>query len=423
MTDHDSREDSWPMWSSAAPTQTLPPPSIGDEYDDTHPTEVLGGTPPPWTGDVAQGTGGGGGRGRLLLGVVGVALVAAISGATGALVATRGDTPSTTNNVITGAATSVSGGTSPTEQLARVAAAVQPSVVSITVTTQGGGDEGSGVIVRSDGMVLTNNHVVEAAADGGGTISVKLSNGSTAAATIVGRDPSVDLAVIKMTGVSGLTVATLGSSAGLHVGDTVLAIGSPLGLDGSVSAGIVSALHRTVSLRDSQNTNPFGQQQSTQTASLGDAIQTDAAINPGNSGGALVDSTGHIVGINSAIATAGTNGNIGVGFAIPIDEAKSVMGQLINGQTPTHAVLGVNVTDAQTGDGALIQAVVAGSAAAKAGLQAGDVVTKIGDTAIDSSSALAAAVRAHQPGDKVLVHFLRGGTDRTLTITLASATS
>jgi putative serine protease PepD len=350
--------------------------------------------------------------------LAGVAAVSALSGATGALVATRDQSPAP--GVVTGSPKTVSTGTAPTEQLAKVAAAVQPSVVSINVTTQGGGDEGSGVIVRSDGMVLTNNHVVEAAADGAGAITVKLSDGRTASATIVGRDPSVDLAVIKMSGVSGLSVATLGSSADLHVGDTVLAIGSPLGLDGSVSAGIVSALHRTVTLRDSQS-SPFGQP--TQTASLGDAIQTDAAINPGNSGGALVDTSGRIVGINSAIATTGSNGSIGVGFAIPIDEAKSVMDQLIKGQTPAHAVLGVNVSDAQAGDGALIQAVVAGSAAANAGLRAGDVVTRIGDTTIDSSAALAAAVRAHQPGDKVEIRFLRAGKAETVTVTLASATS
>jgi putative serine protease PepD len=346
-----------------------------------------------------------------------VAAVSAAAGATGAVVATRGDGTTGTTGVVTGSPQTVSGGSSPTEQLAKVAAAVQPSVVSILVTGQSGSDEGSGVIVRSDGTVLTNNHVVEAAA-AGGTITVKRSDGSTASATIVGRDPSADLAVIKMSGVSGLPVATLGSSSDLHVGDTVLAIGSPLGLEGSVSSGIVSALHRTVSLND--QSNPFAQ---TQSSSLGDAIQTDAAINPGNSGGALVDASGRIVGINTAIATAGTNGSIGVGFAIPIDEAKRVMDDLIAGKTPTHAVLGVNVSDAQTGNGALIQAVVAGSAAAKAGLQAGDIVTRIGDTAIGSSSALAAAVRSHQPGDKVEVRYLRAGKAGSVTVTLASATS
>jgi putative serine protease PepD len=404
----DTRPDSWPLWGSS--TTTLVPE--GGEYDDAHPTEVLGQAPPPTDPPPLAGPDPDRGRpGRAAVAVVGIAAISALSGAAGALVATRDDTTPRTSStgVVTGSPQTVSGGTSPTEQLAKVAAAVQPSVVSILVTGNGGSDEGSGVIVRSDGTVLTNNHVVEAAA-AGGTITVKRSDGSTASATIVGRDPSADLAVIKMNGVSGLPVATLGSSADLHVGDTVLAIGSPLGLEGSVSAGIVSALHRTVTLRDSGS------------SSLGDAVQTDAAINPGNSGGPLVDASGRIVGINTAIATAGTSGSIGVGFAIPIDEAKRVMDDLIAGKTPTHAVLGVNVSDTPTGAGALIQAVVAGSAAERAGLQAGDVVTRIGDTRIDSSSALAAAVRAHRPGDKVEITFSRGGASQTVTTTLASAT-
>lgn len=390
---------SWLDWGSA-PTQVLDRPDAdGAGLPPTEPPTAVTPDRP---------------RGRMALLALALAAVSATSAAGGAWVATRADQP-VASSVVTDAGRVVAGGTSPTEQLAKVAAAVQPTVVSILVSGQGGSGEGSGVIVRSDGVVLTNNHVVESAADGG-SITVKRSDGSTARATILGRDPSADLAVIKMVDVSGLPVATLGSSAGLHVGDTVLAIGSPLGLDGSVSAGIVSALHRTVTLRGS---NPFGQSGG---PSLGDAIQTDAAINPGNSGGALVDSSGRIVGINTAIATAGTNGSIGVGFAIPIDEAKRVMDALLKGQTPTHAVLGVNVSDTQTGDGALIQNVVAGGAAAVAGLQAGDVVTRIGETSIDSAAALAAAVRSHQPGDKVAVHYLRGGKAAVLTVTLASAT-
>jgi len=312
-----------------------------------------------------------------------------------------------------------------TEQLAKVAAAVQPSVVSIMVTAAGGSDEGSGVILRSDGTVLTNNHVVSAAANGG-SIRVRFATGKTAAATIVGRDPSTDLAVIKASGVAGLTPATLGSSANLNVGDTVLAIGSPLGLDGSVTAGIVSALHRTVDLssRNQQDPGtPFGQQQSPSgSASVGDAIQTDAAINPGNSGGPLVDANGAVIGINTAIASLGgtSAGNIGVGFAIPVDEVKSVADQLISGKTPQHALLGVQISDDPAG-GAAVTAVTSNGSAAKAGLRVGDVVTKLGATPISDGSSLAAAVRSRHPGEQVTLTYRRNGEQRTATVTFGSA--
>ncbi len=314
--------------------------------------------------------------------------------------------------------------TGASEQLAKVAAAVQPSVVSVMVATSGGSGEGSGVILRSNGTILTNNHVVSDAANGGGSIRVRLADGKTVAATIVGRDPGTDLAVIRASGVSGLSAATLGSSANLHVGDAVLAIGSPLGLDGSVTAGIVSALHRTVSLGDSGQRDPsnrFGQSQSS-SAAVGDAIQTDAAINPGNSGGALVDSRGAVVGINTAIASLGgsSSGNIGLGFAIPVDEARSVADQLIAGKTPQHALLGVQISDDPAG-GAAITSVTPNGAAARAGLRAGDVITKLGATSIDGGSSLAAAVRSHRPGEQATVNYRRGGEQLTASVTFGSA--
>ncbi len=311
----------------------------------------------------------------------------------------------------------VSGSNAPTETLAKVAAAVSPSVVSIKVETGNGGDTGSGVILRSDGTIVTNNHVVAAAANRAGTISVKFNDGSTASATILGRDPDTDLAVIKASGVSGKTPATLGSTSTVHVGDTVLALGSPLGLDGSVTSGIVSALHRTV-LLGSENGRGTG-------ASVSDAIQTDAAINPGNSGGPLVDDRGRVIGINSAIAslgqsaTGGQSGSIGVGFAIPVEEVKSVADQLIKGQTPKHALLGVNISDDPNG-GALVTSVVSGSAAATAGLRAGDVITQVDQATIDDGSSLSEVIRAHSPGDKVTVHYTRNGATRSTTVTLGS---
>ena len=313
---------------------------------------------------------------------------------------------------VVGSATTVTGGTTPTERLARVAAAVQPSVVSITVRGAGGSDEGSGVILRSDGTILTNNHVIEAAVSGG-TMTVAFSDGKTAEATLVGRDAATDLAVIKAGGVSGRRPATLGSSADVNVGDTVLAIGSPLGLEGTVTSGIVSALHRPVNVGGSPSAT-----------TLSDAIQTDAAINPGNSGGPLVDASGRVIGINSAIATLSggqaESGSIGVGFAIPIDSAKDVADALMRGETPQHALLGVQVSDVSSG-GALVESVTSSGPAANAGLQPGDVITEVDGSTVEDASALTAAVRSHRPGDRVSVTYLRDGETRTATATLGSA--
>jgi putative serine protease PepD len=360
------------------------------------------------------------------LGVL-VLAVALGSGLAGAEIALHRDA-GTTTTVASG--TVVKGGTSPTETLAKVAAAVQPTVVSIKVAASGGSDEGSGVIMTSDGAILTNNHVISAAADGG-SITVTFSNGNTARATIVGRDASTDLAVIKASGVSNLKPATFGTSDSVHVGDTVLAIGSPLGLEGSVSAGIISALHRPVDVGNGDQQpqspfgDPFGQQQGQGGTStvLNDAIQTDAPINPGNSGGPLVDAQGRVIGINSAIASLssgiGRSGNIGVGFAIPIDEAKGVANQLLKGQTVTHAVLGVSASDV-TGGGARIEAVTASSGAAKAGLRAGDIITKVDSTIVSDATELTAAIRAHAAGDKVQLTYTRNGSSHTTTATLGS---
>jgi putative serine protease PepD len=202
--------------------------------------------------------------------------------------------------------------------LATIAAAVQPSVVSINT----GAAEGSGVVLTADGYVLTNNHVVSTAR--GRTVELTFSNGRTATATVVGTDATRDIAVVKAGGMSGLTPATFGNSQQVQVGDTVLAIGSPLGLSGTVTSGIVSALHRDLG-------SAGGQRSGGDASTISDAIQTDAAINPGNSGGALVDGGGRVIGINTAIATDGQGGgNIGVGFAIPSNTAKQAADQIIH---------------------------------------------------------------------------------------------
>jgi putative serine protease PepD len=316
-----------------------------------------------------------------------------------------------------------------------IAQAVQPSTVSITVTTAQGQSEGTGVIIRSDGMILTNNHVVTGASQGG-QIAVKFSNGKKVSADIVGTDQATDLAVIKAAGVSGLKPVTFGNSDDLQVGDPVVAIGSPLGLEGSVTSGIISALHRTLS--ESNQDQPqqpglppgFGgqsQRQQSGGTAIGDAIQTDAAINPGNSGGPLVNASGQVIGINTAIATSGNgNGNIGVGFAIPIDTAKQVSDQLIKTGKATHAYLGVTLSDAvgsQAGDpqGALVATVQGGTPAASSGLKEGDIITQVDGKAIDGADALSAAIRGHQPGDKIALTYVRGGEKHTVNITLASS--
>ncbi|MEU1721405.1 trypsin-like peptidase domain-containing protein [Nonomuraea sp. NPDC005692] len=302
---------------------------------------------------------------------------------------------------------------------AEVAERVQPSVVMI----QGQTGEGSGVVLSEDGLILTNNHVVVGASQGGGQMTVKFSDGKTAKAKVVGTDPATDLAVIKAEDVSGLTKATLGDSDQLKVGDDVLAIGSPLGLDGSVSRGIVSALNRTLKLGGEQRQQlppGFGgeqQQSPVEGTTIGDVIQTDAAINPGNSGGALVNAAGALVGINTAIASDAAGG--GVGFAIPVNTAKQVAEQLIKSGKVSHAFLGVSVTDA-TGDvpGALIRQVTADSPAAKAGLQEGDLITKIGDTPVDSGDTVVGQVRGFKPGQQVKITYMRDGRSAEATVTL-----
>jgi putative serine protease PepD len=296
--------------------------------------------------------------------------------------------------------------------LAGVIAAVQPSVVSINTGTA----EGSGVIVSADGAILTNNHVVATAR--GNTVQVTFSTGRTAQATIVGTDPGSDLAVIKAQGVTDLTAAKFGNSDDIQQGDTVIALGSPLGLSGSASEGIVSALHRTISVGDDQT-----QRASARGTSIADAIQTDAAINPGNSGGPLVNLAGHVIGINTAIATSGqSQGNIGVGFAIPSNRAKQVAEQLLKGQKVSHPFLGVQVGDSTSGTGAVISDVVAGGPADKAGLVRGDIVTKVGDKEIKGADDLVAAIQAGKPGDKLTLTVIRnGGAPQQITVTLGEA--
>ncbi|MGZ8737455.1 MAG: S1C family serine protease [Nocardioides sp.] len=300
----------------------------------------------------------------------------------------------------------------------QVAASVLPSVVKITVSGPQGSGSGSGAVLSEDGEILTNNHVVEGGE--GGEIAVSFNDGSTASAQVVGTDPLTDLAVIQAEGVSGLTPVAVGKSGNLDVGENVVAIGSPFGLEATVTSGIVSALQRPVSVGGASGTD-----------TTYPAIQTDAAINPGNSGGPLVNMAGELVGINSSIRSAssgaGEAGSIGLGFAIPIDKVLPIVDQLRNGETPTHARLGVSVVDATSEDGLVsgagLGAVEPGSAADEAGLERGDVITKVDDVVVTGYQSLVATIRGHRPGDEVTLTVVRGGSGdspETVTVTLDS---
>lgn len=305
-----------------------------------------------------------------------------------------------------------------------VANSVLPSVVKINVRGAQGQGSGSGIILSSDGEILTNNHVVEVAGDGG-SISVNFNDGSAARAEVVGTDPLTDLAIIKATDVSGLTPASLGESGNLDVGEQVLAIGSPFGLEATVTSGIVSAINRPVSVGSAGGSGP---PDSSVLDTTYPAIQTDAAINPGNSGGPLVNMQGEVVGVNSSIRTSssmGEGGSIGLGFAIPLEKVLPIIDQLRNGETPTHAQLGVTVSDSTNEDslltGAGIESVTGGSAADEAGLKQGDVVTKVDDEQISGSESLVATIRGHRPGDTVTLTVVRnGGATETIDVTLDS---
>ena len=323
---------------------------------------------------------------------------------------------------------SASLGRSPVEDLQRdagsvagIAATVLPTVVSISATdSSGSGGSGSGFVIRTDGYILTNNHVI-AAASAGGAIEVTFPDGTAVRGQIVGRSPTYDLAVLRVR-VQDLPTAALGNSDSLVVGDAVIAVGSPLGLSGTVTTGIVSALDRPVTAGDSSGDYSYIS-----------AIQTDAAINPGNSGGPLVDARGRVVGVNSAIASlgasSGQSGSIGLGFAIPINQARVIAEQLIADGTAEYPVVGVNLDLSFPGPGAKILAqprdgrepLVAGGAADLAGLQPGDVITEVNGQPVATYVEFVVAIRTLLPGEDVRLTVVRDGSARDYTVTLQAS--
>ncbi|MFJ5719303.1 trypsin-like peptidase domain-containing protein [Streptomyces sp. NPDC093149] len=364
-------------------------------------------------------------RGSLLIGAVLLALVAGgIGGGIGSYIErngglTRVELPQAGRN---------SGGRAP-DSVAGIAASALPSVVTLHVsgTTESG--TGTGFVLDNRGHILTNNHVV-APAGSSGEITVTFSGGETARAEVVGKDSGYDLAVVKVTGVSGLKPLPLGNSDNVQVGDPVVAIGAPFDLSNTVTSGIISAKDRPITAG--------GEKGDGSDISYVDALQTDAPINPGNSGGPLVDTDAHVIGINSAIRAAdngsstegGQAGSIGLGFAIPINQGKRVAEELINTGKATHPVIGVTLDMKYTGDGAKVgakgaagkSAVAPDGPGARAGIKPGDVITAVDGQRVHSGEELIVKIRAHRPGDRLDLTLTRGGKDLSISLTLGSAT-
>ncbi len=342
------------------------------------------------------------------------AAVACADNRTGALyISNNGSCPTSRSAVALG---------SPAGSIKGIVAKVSPSVVTVNVTTSTGGDTGSGSIIQSTSTyayILTNNHVIDAAMNGAGTVSIELNNGDTVPATIVGRDVNYDLAVLKVNQ-GNLTPIVIGDSSTISIGDTAIAFGSPLGLSNTVTSGIISALNRPVTTQQSGGVNSYV-----------DAIQTDAAINPGNSGGPLTDASGSLIGVNSAIASTGSasggqSGNIGLGFAIPINEAKRVYTEIIN--SPTHQssrpFLGVSFDPNYTGVGAKVLSLVSGEAAQKAGIPVGAIITSIEGVKIHDQVTAIVRIRASVPGATIkIVATLPDGSSKSYSVVLGSTTN
>ncbi|MEW1751286.1 trypsin-like peptidase domain-containing protein [Streptomyces angustmyceticus] len=366
-------------------------------------------------------------RGPLVAGAVALALLAGgIGGGIGAYVERYGGI----NDIRLPQSAGDGAGRRP-DSVAGIAQRALPGVVTIHVRGSAEQGTGTGFVLDRQGHILTNNHVVQPAGSGG-EISVTFSGGQTAKARVVGQDGGYDLAVIQVEGVTGLRPLTLGNSDSVQVGDPVVAIGAPFDLANTVTSGIISAKQRPITAG--------GEKGDGSDVSYVDALQTDAPINPGNSGGPLVDAKARVIGINSAIRAAdsaggleggGQGGSIGLGFAIPINQAKRVAEELINSGRATHPVIGVTLEMEYAGDGARVgksskggkPPVLPDGPGAKAGIKAGDVITKVDGAPVHSGEELIVKIRSHRPGDTLVLTLLRGGKDRTVRLSLGSSST
>jgi putative serine protease PepD len=351
--------------------------------------------------------------GTILVSAVTAVIVGGVAGLGGYLVGSNADqNVDVISNVIElPEIDSVTNATS--TNVAAIAESVLPSVVSILIEAGDNSGSGSGFIVQSDGYILTNNHVAAPAVNGG-ELTVVFEDGEKAVAKIVGRNTSYDLAVLKVDR-NGLPAAVLGDSSAVRVGEIAIAIGAPLGLNGTVTSGIISSLDRPVTAGGSGE------------LAFINAIQTDAAINPGNSGGPLLDGSGRVIGINSAIATlagaiGGEIGSIGLGFAIPINTAERIAEELIATGDSETPIIGVVLDTTFTGDGAKVSEITAGGPAEQSGLRVGDVITGFNGRQVADSTELVVTIRSYAPGEKIEITVTRNGQSSTIPLTLGAST-
>jgi len=427
-------DDPWSPPRSAGPAAPEPPEPPGETaplpsapYRQDYSPPPAGSSYDPWTGTDTIGHPAGdrprGRTGALVAGTTALALlVGGTAGGVAGYVAGRQDRV-TAGSVSLGAAPEGTVDRAP-DSVAGIAARVTPGVVKISV--EGGGDDGTGTgfVIDENGYILTNNHVVAAAA-GAGRIEVQFADKRSIQAQVVGRDASYDLAVIKVDGVANLVKLTLGNSDDIAVGDPVIAIGSPLGLEGTVTFGIISSKNRTVTTGQSEGETSYI-----------NAIQTDAAINPGNSGGPLVNARGEVVGVNTAIATLGSSavlggqtGSIGLGFAIPINIGRRAAEQLINTGKASHPIIGASLDPSYTGKGAKIfdkevrgnPPVVPGGPAEQAGVQPGDVIVAIDGQPVSGPDELIVVIRSRVPGQRVELTIRRGPAELKVPVTLGES--
>jgi S1-C subfamily serine protease len=415
----DARRDPWrdphsPFWlgrpavfAGGRPAQVAPEQD-DEQDDDVAPVEAEAA---PESAKVVRG--GRFGLSALLLALVVALIAGTLGGGAGYWFATRAH--SALHNTDLKLAKTGTPANRPPGSIADIAKRVGPSVVLIQIQNNEVQGIGSGVVIDKSGYILTNNHVIEEVAEKG-TIRVTFDDQSRVAARIVGRDPRTDLAVLKVER-SALTVASLGDSDKLAVGDPVVAIGSPLGLRATVTAGIVSALDRPVAEGDDPN------------AAVLDAIQTDASVNQGNSGGALLDASGAVIGVNTAglspsVLQGGPAGSVGLNFAIPVNQARTVAESLIHTGKVVHASIGLQTRSSTTTDGvhdgAYVNQVNPEGPGDQAGLKAGDVITVVDSTLIESSDRLKVVVLQHKPGDTVKVRYYRGSKQVDVTVSLGS---